>query len=141
MGYKFYCIGIIGMLIQEVLKEKYFDVEWDFIILKFGFLGGDQQMGLCIVDGEIDYFFFFIDLMIFQLYDMDVKVLICLVSVENIVFCCNCFIVDYIILSLFFFDLDYEWIYLDYLGYMKCFENKLVVIEVVELVKKRKRKK
>ena len=57
MGHKFYCTGTTGTLIQEALKEKHPDVEWDFTILKSGPLGGDQQMGSRIVDGEIDYLF------------------------------------------------------------------------------------
>ena len=55
MGHKFYCTGTTGTLIQEALKEKHPDVEWDFTILKSGPLGGDQQMGSRIVDGEIDF--------------------------------------------------------------------------------------
>ena len=59
MGHKFYCTGTTGTLILEALREKHPDVEWDFTILKSGPLGGDQQMGSRIVDGEIDYLFFF----------------------------------------------------------------------------------
>ena len=36
MGHKFYCTGTTGTLIQEALKEKHPDVEWDFTILKSG---------------------------------------------------------------------------------------------------------
>ena len=61
MGHKFYCTGTTGTLILAALKEKHPDVEWDFTILKSGPLGGDQQMGSRIVDGEIDYLFFFTD--------------------------------------------------------------------------------
>ena len=59
MGNKFYCTGTTGTLILEALKEKHPEVEWDFTILKSGPLGGDQQMGSRIVDGQIDYLFFF----------------------------------------------------------------------------------
>ena len=75
MGHKFYCTGTTGTLIQEALKEKHPDVEWDFTILKSGPLGGDQQMGSRIVDGEIDYLFFFTDPMTLQPHDTDVKAL------------------------------------------------------------------
>jgi methylglyoxal synthase len=71
MGHKFYCTGTTGTLIQEALKEKHPDVEWDFTILKSGPLGGDQQMGSRIVDGEIDYLFFFTDPMTLQPHDTD----------------------------------------------------------------------
>ena len=73
MGHKFYCTGTTGTLILEALKEKHPDVEWDFTILKSGPLGGDQQMGSRIVDGEIDYLFFFTDPMTLQPHDTDVK--------------------------------------------------------------------
>ena len=89
MGHKFYCTGTTGTLILEALKEKHPDVEWDFTILKSGPLGGDQQMGSRIVDGEIDYLFFFTDPMTLQPHDTDVKALTRLAGVENIVFCCN----------------------------------------------------
>ena len=55
MGNKFYCTGTTGTLILKALKEKHPDEEWDFTILKSGPLGGDQQMGSRIVDGQIDF--------------------------------------------------------------------------------------
>ena len=84
MGHKFYCTGTTGTLILEALREKHPDVEWDFTILKSGPLGGDQQMGSRIVDGEIDYLFFFTDPMTLQPHDTDVKALTRLAGVENI---------------------------------------------------------
>lgn len=57
-----------------------------FTILKSGPLGGDQQMGSRIVDGQIDYLFFFTDPMTLQPHDTDVKALTRLAGVENIVF-------------------------------------------------------
>ena len=58
IGHKFYCTGTTGTLIREALKEKHPDVEWDITILKSGPLGGDQQIGSRIVEGEIDIHFF-----------------------------------------------------------------------------------
>jgi len=75
VGHKFYCTGTTGTLILAALKEKHPEVEWDFTILKSGPLGGDQQMGSRIVDGEIDYLFFFTDPMTLQPHDTDVKAL------------------------------------------------------------------
>ena len=123
MGHKFYCTGTTGTLIQEALKEKHPDV------------------GSRIVDGEIDYLFFFTDPMTLQPHDTDVKALTRLASVENIVFCCNRSTADHIISSPLFLDPDYERTHPDYSGYTKRFENKPVVTEAVESVKKRKRKK
>ena len=140
MGNKFYCTGTTGTLILEALKEKHPEVEWDFTILKSGPLGGDQQMGSRIVDGQIDYLFFFTDPMTLQPHDTDVKALTRLAGVENIVFCCNRSTADHIISSPLFMDPDYERTHPDYSSYTKRFENKSVVTEAVESVNKRKRK-
>ena len=126
MGNKFYCTGTTGTLILKALKEKHPDEEWDFTILKSGPLGGDQQMGSRIVDGQ---------------HDTDVKALTRLAGVENIVFCCNRSTADHIISSPLFMDPDYERIHPDYSGYTKRFENKPVVTEAVESVNRRKKKK
>ena len=93
IGHKFYCTGTTGTLIKKALEEKHPETEWDITILKSGPLGGDQQMGSRIVEGEIDYLFFFTDPMTLQPHDTDVKALTRLAGVENIVFCCNlCFL-------------------------------------------------
>ena len=128
MGHKFYCTGTTGTLILEALREKHPDVEWDFTILKSGPLGGDQQMGSRIVDGEIDYLFFFTDPMTLQPHDTDVKALTRLAGVENIS-------------SPLFVDPTYERTVPDYSNYTKRFANKPVVAEAVESAKKRKRQK
>lgn len=117
MGHKFYCTGTTGTLILEALREKHPDVEWDFTILKSGPLGGDQQMGSRIVDGEIDYLFFFTDPMTLQPHDTDVKALTRLAGVENIVFCCNRSTADHIISSPLFVDPTYERTVPDYSNY------------------------
>lgn len=139
-GNKFFCTGTTGSLILEALKEKHPGEEWDFTILKSGPLGGDQQMGALIVDGQIDYLFFFTDPMTMQPHDTDVKALTRLASVENIIFCCNRSTADHIISSPLFVDQDYERIHPDYSGYAKRFENKPVVTEAVESVNRRRRK-
>ena len=125
MGNKFYCTGTTGTLILEALKEKHPDEEWDFTILKSGPLGGDQQMGSRIVDGQIDYLFFFTDPMTLQPHDTDVKALTA----------------DHIISSPLFMDPDYERIHPDYSSYTKRFQDKPVVTEAVESVNRRKKKR
>ena len=117
------------------------DEEWDFTILKSGPLGGDQQMGSRIVDGQIDYLFFFTDPMTLQPHDTDVKALTRLAGVENIVFCCNRSTADHIISSPLFMDPDYERIHPDYSSYTKRFQDKPVVTEAVESVNRRKKKR
>lgn len=58
IGHKFYCTGTTGTLIKKALEEKHPEIKWDITILKSGPLGGDQQIGSRIVEGEIDYLFF-----------------------------------------------------------------------------------
>ena len=74
IGHKFYCTGTTGTLIKKALEEKHPEIKWDITILKSGPLGGDQQIGSRIVEGEIDYLFFFTDPMTLQPHDTDVKV-------------------------------------------------------------------
>ena len=136
MGHKFYCTGTTGTLILEALRAKHPDTEWDFVLLKSGPLGGDQQMGSRIVEGMIDYLFFFTDPMTLQPHDTDVKALTRLAGVENIVFCCNRSTADHIISSPLFTDPTYERIHPDYSGYTQRFKDKPVVSEAVESVLK-----
>ncbi len=141
IGHKFYCTGTTGTLILKALKEKHPDVEWDFTILKSGPLGGDQQIGSRIVEGKIDYLFFFTDPMTLQPHDTDVKALTRLAGVENIVFCCNRSTADHIISSPLFVDPSYVRTLPDYSGYVQRFANQAVVSEAVQSVQKRKTKK
>lgn len=124
IGHKFYCTGTTGSMVYDALKKKHPDVEWDFTILKSGPLGGDQQIGSRIVEGEIDYLFFFTDPMTLQPHDTDVKALTRLAGVENIVFCCNRSTADHIITSPLFYDETYKRTVRDYSGYTRRFENK-----------------
>lgn len=134
MGHKFYCTGTTGTMILEALKAKHPDTEWDFTILKSGPLGGDQQMGSRIVDGQIDYLFFFTDPMTLQPHDTDIKALTRLAGVENIVFCCNRSTADHIISSPLFTDANYKRTIPDYSGYTQRFRGKSVVSDAVERV-------
>ncbi len=134
IGHKFYSTGTTGAIIKEALEKKHPEVEWDFTILKSGPLGGDQQIGSRIVDGEIDYLFFFTDPMTMQPHDTDVKALTRLASVENIIFCCNRSTADHIITSPLFQDPDYERQPMDYSGYAKRFEGMNIADHAVEKV-------
>lgn len=138
LGHKFYCTGTTGTLVLEALKEKHPDVEWDFTLLKSGPLGGDQQMGARIVEGELDYLFFFTDPMTMQPHDTDVKALTRLASVENIVFCCNRSTADFIISSPLFSDPEYVRSKPDFSAYARRFDDKPVVMEAVESVNRKK---
>ncbi len=122
-GHKFFCTGTTGTMIKKALEEKHPEQEWNITLLKSGPLGGDQQMGSRIVDGEIDYLFFFTDPMTMQPHDTDVKALTRLAGVENIIFCCNRSTADHIIQSPLFASSDYVRIKPDYSGYAKRFEK------------------
>lgn len=134
IGHKFYATGTTGTLIKEALEKRHPEVEWDFTLLKSGPLGGDQQMGSRIVDGEIEYLFFFTDPMTLQPHDTDVKALTRLASVENIIFCCNRSTADHIISSPLFQSPDYQHVPHDYTNYAKRFEGKGIVESAVEKV-------
>ena len=87
-----------------------------------------------------EYLFFFTDPMTLQPHDTDVKALTRLAGVENIVFCCNRSTADHIITSPLFTDPTYERIHPDYTNYTQRFENKGIISEAVEQVKKRRNK-
>ncbi len=132
IGHKFYCTGTTGKLILDALQKKHPDIFWDFTILKSGPLGGDQQMGSRIVDGLINYLFFFTDSMTLQPHDTDVKALTRLAGVENIVFCCNRSTADHIITSPLFSDPDYHPLKKDYTFYTNRFSSNNMVDEAME---------
>ena len=138
VGHKFYATGTTGTLIKKALEEKHPEIKWDFTLLKSGPLGGDQQMGSRMVDGEIEYLFFFTDPMTLQPHDTDVKALTRLASVENIIFCCNRSTADHIIVSPLFNDPKYVHVPHDYTSYANRFEKKHVIEEAIAEVDKEK---
>ena len=57
--------------------------------LKSGPLGGDQQLGAMIAEQQIDALIFFVDALSPHPHDVDVKALIRMATLANILFACN----------------------------------------------------
>ena len=100
-----FCTGTTGSLIEAALIKKIQRVNPDvtrlnnLIKLKSGPLGGDQQIGAMIANGEIDILFFFIDPLSIQPHDTDIKALLRLCALYNIPTACNRGTADFIIES------------------------------------------
>lgn len=119
--YRLICTGTTGRLVQEALEEsgpeKSGKTHLDLTRLKSGPLGGDQQLGALIAEGEIDMIVFFWDPMQQQPHDVDVKALLRISNLYNIPTACNRSTADFLISSPLFKE-DYERTVTDYSGYL-----------------------
>ena len=99
--------GTTGSLIarETKLKVKTF---------KSGPLGGDQQIGAMIAEGEIDFLIFFWDPLESHPHDPDVKALLRIAVVWNIPIACNRASADFIVSSHLMAE-DYNRIVIDYM--------------------------
>ena len=115
------CTGTTGRLVEEALVGKcrtYSEVPPTVTKLKSGPLGGDQQLGALISENKIDILIFLWDPMQPQPHDVDVKALLRISALYNIVTATNRSTADYVISSQLFHQ-EYSPIAKDYSQYIK----------------------
>jgi methylglyoxal synthase len=120
LDHKLICTGTTGKLVQDTITkklEKGSKKTVNIMKLKSGPLGGDQQLGSLITEGEIDLLIFLWDPMEPQPHDVDVKALLRIAVLYNVPTACNRSTADFMISSPLF-TAEYEPILVDYSGYI-----------------------
>jgi methylglyoxal synthase len=108
--HELYATGTTGKIISKACSL-------DIHRLKSGPLGGDQQLGAMIANGELDVLIFLWDPMTPQPHDVDVKALLRMSVLYNIPVACNRSSADFIISSSLFNE-EYDPLIKDYSKYI-----------------------
>ncbi len=93
--HKIWGTGTTGRLVAE-------QTGLEISLLKSGPMGGDQQLGAMIVDGELDVLIFFTDPLSALPHDVDVKALLRVSTLYQTVIACNRATADFVIHSRMF---------------------------------------
>jgi methylglyoxal synthase len=106
-----YATGTTGTLLETALEQP---------VIKFmsGPLGGDQQIGANLAEGNIDILIFFWDPMEAQPHDPDVRALLRLATVWNVPVACDSATADFIFTSPLM-QQEYQSQLPDYTSYLK----------------------
>ena len=108
--HELFATGTTGKLLEEALDRPVRK-------LLSGPLGGDQQLGSMIAQGEIDVMIFFWDPMEAQPHDSDVKALLRLGVAWNIPLACDRATADFVMTSPFMHE-EYDALLPDYSHYL-----------------------
>lgn len=102
LNHQLICTGTTGRLVEDAITrklEKEMTLDKGIIKLKSGPLGGDQQLGAMIAEGNIDILVFFWDPMEPHPHDVDVRALLRISVLYNIPTACNKSTADFLISS------------------------------------------
>lgn len=108
--HELYATGTTGAIISEKCSLNIHR-------LKSGPLGGDQQLGAMIANGELDILIFLWDPMTSQPHDVDIKALLRMSVLYNIPVACNRSSADFVISSSLF-NKEYDPVIKDYAKYL-----------------------